>query len=100
MVDKTNRQKCIEMWQWIVDNESDKEAWADEHPEEAKVIAEYVYCHACLEAKNYCNHCPVLWGCENACCSQGSPYMAWLNDRTKENAKAVLDVIDRTWEEK
>lgn len=87
------------MWQWIVDNESDKEEWAEVHSELCNEVISHYFCHACLEAGS-CEYCPVKWGEGVTYCEEeGSAYLTWTLKKTKENAQAVLDTIKRTWEE-
>lgn len=98
-----NRQKCIDMWQWIVDHPgNDKDDWCNEFPELAVEVDHHISCFACKEevenGNRGCHNCPVNWGNNGGCMSYGSPYSDWDIGHRLEDAKRVLDIIIRTWE--
>lgn len=115
---KTNKQKCLEMWEWLV-----------EHPDKDK--GNYLYylscigkgdeykdCWACVEARcrwnhnpcqmtlSFCQSCPITWTKEIrniSCMNVGSPYIKWkeaaTNKERKKYAQQIVDLIKTTWEE-
>jgi hypothetical protein len=98
---QNNRQKCIDMWQWIVDHPyCDKNVWAWFHKNLAEEIANHLKCFACKEAGNCCSCCPIRWEGDGGCMNDNSSYAAWENDKSKENAQAVLKITKETWKMK
>ncbi len=108
ITNKTNKQKCIDMWTWIVNHPgSDKTDWAVEHPALNREVVCHAYCFACAEVveigdkKGYkpnCDDCPVTWSDkESTCYEPNCSYDIWMDDPSKENAQAILDVIVNTW---
>lgn len=99
----TNKQKCINQWRWIVAHPgSSKDDWAEAHRVLAKEIEEHSLCHACLEVylrNTGCNKCPINWYTtkRNHCCYGKNVYNTWNQNKTKQNAQAVLEVIKNTW---
>jgi len=99
----TNKEKCLRQWYWIVTHPgSTKKDWAKAHPVAAKEIEKHALCHACLDAYSRntgCQGCPVQWSNNqyDHCSIAYSIYRQWNENKTSANAKAVLEVINRTW---
>lgn len=92
------RRKCIDQWEWIVNNRSNKLDWAFAHPDLRMEVKFYNKCYACLYANLNCENCPVTWGDDVEHCEQeGSLYLKWVRNKTSLNAKLVLDAIKNTW---
>jgi len=110
-MEKSSKQKCLDMWRWLRDNPD-----AVSKNEYKKYLIsqgredEYNQCWACCEAglysgnyvDNCCKDCPIDFP-GGHCASTGSPYFVWdLFATPKERQQAAADMvrlIDETWEE-
>jgi len=119
-MEKTNKQKCIETWEWLAKNPSeDKEDYEDYLMRRGR-LEEYHYCWACVTAyqrqrhtdklefstRELCDSCPLDFKTEPKnitynsvlCHNEGTAYDNWLEHKTTENAEAMVKLIKETWE--
>ncbi len=116
---KSNKEKCIIMWEYLVENnkgdESNKRLFFKDKfnfcNKDISDLAPLNSCYACKEAESdelgnpVCVTCPVKWvedqedKADETYCElcQDSPYAAYINAPTKENAIEVLNIIKETW---
>ncbi len=94
------RQKCIDMWQWIVDHPgSGKKDWKRANPELALEVRDVELCFACLHVETLsdesCAVCPL--GTNG--CGFISGYGYWCENSTQKNAQVFLNYIKENWKE-
>lgn len=105
---KSNRQKCLEMWQWLAQNPSkdktDYEIYMIENDEV------YNSCWACVEAVNKtddvinsCRFCPIDFP-GKSCHNRLSPYRLWYEAQRIQDfesagyaALEMVRLIGDTW---
>lgn len=114
---KTNRQKCVEMWEQLAKTGMDKRDLPDsitsgsgpntcfackESLDEAERRGKFVY----SSANAWCELCPVKWVEESEtsmpCRHSNSPYFRWIYcspDRMSYWAEQVLECVRLTWKE-
>lgn len=80
-IGKTEKQMCLEMWEWLRDNPGKRK-------DDYKVFLlangryeEFEFCWACKSCDCECPDCPISsWGFPGSnvtCCNPGSPFSAW-----------------------
>jgi hypothetical protein len=84
MKEKTNKQKCLEMWEWLRDNAGKDKNDYFHYLLSINLSNEFEDCWACYEAKDNCNHCPITFNKYRTygmcpCESVGSAYHQWAN---------------------
>ncbi|MDA3808607.1 MAG: hypothetical protein PF440_11935 [Thiomicrorhabdus sp.] len=119
---KSNKQKCLEMWEWLAANPgTEKYDYADQCIREGRPN-DYYFCWACATAwvktkgltkvscielpdvidNSICSNCPIDFPkVKNGirCISMNSPYYHWFNDQSTEHAEAMVKLIKETWED-
>lgn len=113
---KTNKQKCLEMWQWLAENPGEDKTDYFVFLRNDNRSHEFSTCWACVEATDRmlrisneylkgaygCGYCPVKWG-GNGCHAPATSYSAWSCATTKpeykQAAEAMVKLIEETWEE-
>ncbi len=104
---KSNKQKCLEMWEWLRDN-PEKGKWAYFcYLDSIGKAYEYNYCWACEEAEKDCSYCPLAFfynhNGETDCMEPSSPYYKWgmaVDEiERREMAEEMVELIITTWEE-
>ena len=104
---KTNREKCIEMWEWLAENPDLDKGDYFTMKGINRMLRPNGYCYACQEVRDVygneasCGCCPIDWtgfGCGGGCQRQGSVYDAW--EEGSASAQDVLGYIKRSWVEK
>ncbi len=115
---KTNKQKCLEMWEWLAKNPGKTKWDYKKYLEKEKRGREFNTCWACREANEIflkerplnqlrlspCNFCPIKWGEDVENCEEvGSPYYTWSDSAnttdSKFAAEEIVKLIKTTWEE-
>lgn len=112
---KTNKQKCLEMWEWLRDNpEYDSKAYYKEYLRSENRHNEYSDCWACSEDEeinhklngpgrySLCNYCPIFI-LPDHCMDHGSPYLEWDDTKRKKDrqiaATKMVELIKTIWKE-
>ena len=114
-MEKSNKQKCLEMWEWLADNPTKSKREYYFYLDANKRADEWDDCWACkeeqirdkyTEALTCFENCPITWGKDGAkihCFVLDSPYTKWLraeNSKEREKyARQIVDLIKTTWEE-
>jgi len=83
---------CIIKWEAIVENNGIKPSQIKGLEILENSICDCGYCHY----YNSCSDCPLLINEIGDCCELDHPWTIWLNNQTKENAQAVLQLIRDT----
>lgn len=112
---KTNKQKSLEMWEWLRDNPEYgcKEYYEDYLRREGRHY-EYSDCWACSEDEEInrklhghgkysrCKYCPIFM-LQNSCMDSGSPYLEWDDAKRKKErqiaASKMVKLIKTAWKE-
>lgn len=114
MTEKSNKQKCLEMWEWLAENPSWGKDGYCEHLAKHAREDEYSFCAACAESYDQpgfdssdCGRtCPITWvkGVPASQCHHAlSPYLYWSSSTSKgarrEAALEIVELIKTTWKE-
>lgn len=103
---KKAKELCIKKWEYIVNNDGilDGERLRFAIPEIKDLSAECAYCELYLYTVSakiyYCFECPLrpkyskdYDEYDYGCLQQNHPFNIWWDNKTKENAQKVLDLI-------
>ena len=111
--EKSNKEKCVLMWEWIVKEKScSKSQFFVSKFGINSLYGAHLFpfnsCYACAEVRPNgemsCEFCPIKWvpgrGKLTGACEQPlSPYAKWMHIPSSENAQKVLNCIKETWKE-
>ena len=111
----TNREKCLDLWAAISENKDgttkiDFAKFMEFYEVDVEAETDDTNCYACVESDDVCDCCPIAWVDEEKfllpllplferyrCGHKKSTYQRWVISQTKENAKAVFELIEETW---
>lgn len=112
---KSDKQKCLEMWQWLAAHPSMTKDDYRNHLYSLNLGYEYAPCWACRHAEYECAECPITWSHTpqspgQMCCDYNSVYFLWYRNNPDKYKDAILSyrrykagqmvsLIKTTWEE-
>lgn len=111
--EKTKKQKCLEMWQWLEANPALSKIDYLDYLIEEKRKDEFKQCWACEEAEDrailngfnlygICRFCPVWLG-EKHCLMDKDPYDLWdkseIPEERKLHASQIVEMIEKNWKD-
>lgn len=105
MKQKSSKQKCLEMWEWLAENPEKSKNDYRNYLHDKNKLDEYETCWACVEAAFECSNCPITFP-EGSCLKDSSCYQIWDREddkkypnrkNSREAALEMVELIKTTW---
>lgn len=108
--EKSNKQKCLEMWQWLAKHSNKLKLDYKAYLISQDRKDEFNSCWACVEALTLqskrtssvmyaCSCCPITWNNkEESCSAIEAPYCKWVDTGNVKYAQEMAKLIETTWE--
>lgn len=110
-MEKTTKQKCLEMWKWLAYNPGKSKRDYKVYLICDSRMNEFRACWACHIVDADCDICPIKFP-EGSCLRDNSCYQIWDNEddkmhligecnkeRSKRAALEMVELIETTWKE-
>ena len=91
---------AVKKWEYIVNNDGSDIGLCEAIPVLKKLPSNCSYCSLFASMMYDCKGCPLQINQNmlqtSGCVRLGHPYNTWFDDKTRENAQKVLDLIVKT----